>query len=107
MDCLETVDEPRGPARCAFVRLHSSDGIHAILEAVTAACRLEGYGKVDRFKICTALNEALVNALKHGCGPGDEVRLWWSVTATAFKAIVEDDGYGFDPNRIPDPMASC
>jgi anti-sigma regulatory factor (Ser/Thr protein kinase) len=105
MDCLETIEEKRSPARCAFVRLHCPDGIAGILETVTIACQCEGYRKADRFKVCTALNEALVNALKHGCLPGDGVRLWWFVTPTAFNAIVEDDGYGFDPARISDPLA--
>jgi serine/threonine-protein kinase RsbW len=54
-----------------------------------------------------ALEEALVNAVKHG-NKGDatkRVRVRYQVTAAGVLVEVEDDGTGFDPLKVPDPCA--
>jgi serine/threonine-protein kinase RsbW len=53
-----------------------------------------------------SLEEALVNALRHGHGldPTKVVRVRYHVAADVVLAEVEDEGPGFDPRAVPDPL---
>jgi serine/threonine-protein kinase RsbW len=66
-----------------------------------------GYPEGDRFAMRLALQEALVNAVKHGNGgdPAKRVRLRYRVSAACVELEVEDQGEGFDPAGVPDPCA--
>ena len=72
-----------------------------IEEALTSA----QYGDRDIFSIKLALEEALVNAIKHGnqMDPDKRVTVWYSVTGTRFDVRITDEGPGFDPSDVPDP----
>jgi serine/threonine-protein kinase RsbW len=52
------------------------------------------------------LEEALVNAVKHGNreDPGKRVRVGYRVTAEELVAEVVDEGTGFCPDLLPDPF---
>ena len=78
-----------------------------VLEAVVAAMRAEGYGGRDCFGMRLALEEALVNALAHGHGgdPSRQARVRYRVSADEAVAEVEDEGPGFDPQAVADPLA--
>jgi serine/threonine-protein kinase RsbW len=73
---------------------------------VTAAITCRDYPARDRFAVRLALEEALVNAIKHGHG-GDErkvVRVAWRVGPAEVALSVKDEGAGFDPEAVPDPL---
>lgn len=57
------------------------------------------------FGIHLALEEALVNAIKHGnkYSPEKQVRICCGITSEFFCIRIEDEGDGFDPARLPDP----
>jgi serine/threonine-protein kinase RsbW len=76
-----------------------------VLGPVAEALAREGYKEHDLFGVRLALEEALVNALKHGnrYDPDKEVRVRWEVTAEEAVFEVEDEGPGFDPTGVPDP----
>ena len=78
-----------------------------VLDAVAAAMGAAGYPAADLFAVRLSLEEALVNALKHGNrdDPGRVVRLTWYVGPSFVAATVRDEGEGFDPRRVPDPLA--
>ncbi len=54
-----------------------------------------------------ALDEALINAIKHGnkCDPRKNVHVEASITPEEAEIIVEDEGEGFDRRCVPDPTA--
>jgi serine/threonine-protein kinase RsbW len=67
-------------------------------------------GKVpdrDVFCIKLALEEALVNAIKHGnqFDRSKKVYVSYRLLADRFEVAVSDDGPGFDPSDVPDPTA--
>jgi serine/threonine-protein kinase RsbW len=66
-----------------------------------------GYTEDDVFAVCLGLNEALLNANKHGNrgDPAKRARVSYRVTAERVLAEVEDEGPGFDPDAVPDPRA--
>jgi CheY-like chemotaxis protein len=54
-----------------------------------------------------AMEEAIVNAVRHGNrdDPARRVRLRWHVNRERALVEVEDEGEGFDPQHLPDPCA--
>jgi serine/threonine-protein kinase RsbW len=64
-------------------------------------------GEHDVFSIKLALEEALVNAIKHGnqMDRSKKVRISYQLFADHFDVQISDDGTGFDPGDVPDPTA--
>jgi serine/threonine-protein kinase RsbW len=64
-----------------------------------------GYDDDRRFAVRLALEEALVNAMKHGnrLDPGRSVRLAYRVTDECVEIRVADEGNGFTVAGVPDP----
>ena len=77
---------------------------HRLQRVVLSQLEREGWPEVDMFAVRLALEEAVVNAIKHGnnhdsdknvhfiCKIADD-RLWVSIA---------DEGPGFDPEDVPD-----
>ncbi|MCY2963710.1 MAG: ATP-binding protein [Planctomycetota bacterium] len=65
------------------------------------------YGDHDLFGIRLALEEALVNAIKHGnrLDPQKFVRIAWQIDSNGCRIEIEDEGEGFNPVEVPDPTA--
>jgi len=86
---------------------HATDEVPALLDLVGAAMEGFNYPRKDLFGVRLALEEALVNAVKHGnrCDRGKEARLRYHVNAEFVMLEVEDEGAGFDPADVPDPLA--
>jgi serine/threonine-protein kinase RsbW len=59
----------------------------------------------DQFKIKLALEEALVNAIKHGnqMDPDKLVLVRYAISVERFDIRIEDEGSGFNPDDVPDP----
>ena len=63
------------------------------------------YSARDVFGVRLALEEALVNAIKHGNGsdPNKRVRIGWRICSERMRVEIEDEGVGFDLVDVPDP----
>ena len=74
------------------------DGILTDLEA-------QGFGHDDIFGIHLAIEEALINAVKHGNNADErkEVKIDYSITPENFDISITDQGSGFDSDGVPDP----
>jgi serine/threonine-protein kinase RsbW len=71
--------------------------------------RLEAlnYGERALFAVRLALEEAVINAIKHGnrMDKAKHVTVTFSVDRDECVVTVEDEGSGFDPGAVPDPTA--
>ena len=71
--------------------------------------RLEalGYTERDLFGMRLALEEALVNAIKHGNRQSDDkvVHVACELGGDTARVVIRDEGDGFDPEEVPDPTA--
>ena len=76
-----------------------------VQDDIEAALHAAGYGDQDVFYIKLAMEEALVNAIKHGnqLDPAKTVRVWYAVAPHRFDCTITDEGPGFDPGEVPDP----
>ena len=72
-----------------------------ILAAVDAC----GFDEEKRFAIRLALEEALINAIKHGnrLDPAKQVRVQARITPRQAEIVIEDQGPGFRRDEVPDP----
>jgi serine/threonine-protein kinase RsbW len=59
------------------------------------------------FSVRLALEEALVNAIKHGnqLDRAKTVHVSYRLLPDRFEVHITDEGQGFDPNDVPDPTA--
>lgn len=61
----------------------------------------------ETFSIRLALEEALVNAIKHGnqMDKSKRVQISYRFVGDRFEIHITDEGSGFDPDDVPDPTA--
>jgi serine/threonine-protein kinase RsbW len=106
----DTMNYPRDvqPAVAANVTI-SSDPAEArrIQEEIERHLQARHVSEHDIFSIKLALEEALVNAIKHGnqMDRTKKVYISYQIFADRFDVQITDDGSGFDPNEVPDPTA--
>ena len=74
-------------------------------ERVLTAVQKGGFNHNAMFAIKLALEEALINAIKHGNhqDPHKKVKLSATLAPSEIEIIIEDEGSGFDRNGVPDP----
>ncbi|HSB10305.1 MAG TPA: ATP-binding protein [Blastocatellia bacterium] len=68
-----------------------------------------GIVKPDDSEVLLALDEAIVNAVKHGnkCDPRKAVHIVAEFSAEGAKFTVSDEGAGFAREDVPDPTDPC
>ena len=84
-----------------------ADKEHVIHTITATATALAGFSEADVVRLRLALDEALVNAHKHG-HLGDwskPIQVRYHVNENGVAAEIEDRGCGFDPTQVPDPLA--
>lgn len=72
-----------------------------VMKAVTE----QGFSEEASFSIKLALEEAVVNAIKHGnrFDAAKKVTIRYLCNHNTFTISVRDEGRGFDPDDVPDP----
>lgn len=79
--------------------------VRRIQDDIESALQANRFAETDQFAVKLAVEEALVNAIKHGnqMDPAKTVRVSYSVTGDRFEIRITDEGPGFDPADLPDP----
>jgi serine/threonine-protein kinase RsbW len=101
---------PREPGSASTVDVViSSDPAEArrVQDEIERLLRAHHASEKDIFGIRLALEEALVNAIKHGnqMDRGKKVTVSSVVQTERIDIRVTDEGHGFDPADVPDPTA--
>lgn len=78
---------------------------HEVQERILNQLENVGFPDRDLFGIKLALEEGIVNAIKHGNGmdPSKNVFVKCEYDGQMVRVIIEDEGPGFDPTDVPDP----
>ncbi len=103
----ELVPDDEGAKAWRRDTVDSVTDIARVIEVVTGAMTAAGFPEGEIFRVRLALEEAIVNAHKHG-HLGDwakPVAVRFHVRAEGVVAEIEDQGSGFDPALVPDPVA--
>src|SRR5712675_162668 len=76
-----------------------------VQERIIRTLEAMGFPSRGVFGVRLALEEALVNAIKHGNGldPSKEVRVGCQISQEKVRIVIEDEGKGFRPEDVPDP----
>lgn len=85
----------------------SIDAIPAVVGRIMTVVEELSCAEGKEFDIEVALNEALANAVKHGCGHDPSKRVEIMVECDPEQGmliVVRDPGSGFDPAEIPSPV---
>lgn len=84
--------------------LESVDGAEQV---VLAEAQALGLDDDDLYRVGIAIRECMVNAVVHGNRYNSRKKVHLKVVRTSDKLtiVVRDEGDGFDPNAIPDPLA--
>jgi len=87
--------------------VQSHADIRRVIETILDAMMAAGFPDKEMFRLHLALEEAIVNANKHGHA-GDwakPIAVRYHVSDKGVVAEIEDHGQGFEPENVPDPLA--
>ncbi len=78
---------------------------HDVQERIIGLMEEREFSMRDVFSVRLALEEALVNAIKHGnqLDPDKSVRIHCDVEQDRVYVEIEDEGPGYRPEDVPDP----
>ena len=100
---------PQAEQRFTTDLLIPSDTAEArrVQEQIEQLLKVHQFGEREVFGIRLAVEEALVNAIKHGnqMDSSRKVRVAFQVSQEKFEVVIADEGEGFDPCEVPDPTA--
>jgi serine/threonine-protein kinase RsbW len=70
-------------------------------------CQLVGFDDEAQHYMSVAVRESVVNAIKHGNKADESKRviLQFTIRDRSLEVEVRDEGTGFDPGSVPDPLA--
>ncbi|MDR2169642.1 MAG: ATP-binding protein [Planctomycetaceae bacterium] len=88
---------------CSFAS--DMDMAHKLIDQVMEQLEKSTWSTKEKFAIQMALEESLVNAVKHGndSDPNKNVHFTCNLNDSLIYVRIEDEGPGFDPNEVPDP----
>ncbi len=101
-----TVDLALDP-QALQIQVPSPAELRPFIEMLEIWMRILGYPKKDIFAVRLALNEAAINAFRHGNrrDTGKSIHVHYLVTVAEILLQVEDQGPGFDLDQVPDPLS--
>jgi serine/threonine-protein kinase RsbW len=76
-----------------------------VCEWILPNLKANNFSREDIFAVHLALEEAFINAIKHGnkMNPKKEVKIDYSVSSNKVEISMTDQGKGFNPEAVPDP----
>jgi len=83
----------------------TSSAIYEVCDWILPKLEANNFSQEDIFAIHLALEEALINAIKHGnkMNPDKEVKIEYLVSPDKVEISMADEGNGFNPEAVPDP----
>lgn len=83
------------------------ESVEQVEAAADQLARDAGLDEDQRFHITMAVREATINAVLHGNerDPSRPIEVSLENTGKNLVITVADHGHGFDPDKIPDPLA--
>jgi serine/threonine-protein kinase RsbW len=98
-------DHPPGGYGVEYEFFSDLGEVRLLQDRLETALAAAGWTESEQFAIKLAVEEAVVNAIKHGnqMDPDKKVKVAYTITETRFDIRIEDEGPGFNPGDVPDP----
>lgn len=93
------------PSGVPIVIESSSSAIEQVCKRILSELQADNFSKEDVFAVHLGLEEAFLNAIKHG-NKNDNTRkvtITYSIRPDEIEIFMKDQGQGFDPDSVPDP----
>jgi serine/threonine-protein kinase RsbW len=92
-------------ADCHCLTVRTIPDVRCFMEQLGGELHGAGFSDKEVFGMRLAVEEAVVNGIKHGNGgdPNKQVQVRYRITADQVLVMVQDEGPGFDPDDVPDP----
>jgi serine/threonine-protein kinase RsbW len=89
------------------LQVHAPAELGPLFDSLEDLMGIFGYPRKDIFAVQLALHEAVSNAFRHGNRGdlGKTIAVRYVATTAQMLLEVEDEGAGFDPGAVPDPLA--
>ena len=93
------------PVRRSIAVESRASAFEASWQEILSALEAHGFNQDDIFAVHLALEEAFLNAVKHGnrMNPAKKVMIDYAVDSEQAEIRMTDEGSGFDPRSVPDP----
>lgn len=87
---------------------NTESAVQRVCQDILKYAAAQGFGEGALFGIHLAMDEALVNAVKHGnkCNPDKKVFVEFLLTPEKLDVSITDQGEGFVPEDLPDPRCN-
>jgi len=99
-----------GPSRerRSFRLSSTMDSVSEVEEAADHLATEAGLDEDQRFHIGMAVREAAINAVLHGneYDPTRQIAVSLENTGQDLVIVIADQGHGFNPDKVPDPLAA-
>lgn len=95
----------KAPTSHSLVVESDLSSVEQVCQAVVSELKLNGFGQDEIFAVHLSLEEAFINAVKHGNNsePDKNVTIDYSVNNEKIEIFITDQGQGFNPQAVPDP----
>lgn len=95
----------QAPANCSIVVESKSSAVVDVCNQILSKLREHNFDKDDIFAVHLTLEEAFLNAVKHGnkMDPNKKVKIDYVVDDKKVEISITDEGNGFVPDDVADP----
>lgn len=96
---------PEAPISCSIVVESKPSAVVEVCKQILPRLEANNFGKDDIFAVHLTLEEAFLNAVKHGnkMDPAKKVKIDYSVDSDKVEISITDEGNGFQPESVADP----
>lgn len=93
------------PNNCSVVLESKPAAVAGVCEQLLSKLKSCNFSRKDIFAVHLALEEAFINAVRHGnkMDPSKQIKIDYSISNDKIEISVTDEGSGFKPNSVPDP----
>jgi len=93
------------PINCSIVVDSKPSAIVEVCQEILSKLEENNFEKDDLFAVHLTLEEAFLNAVKHGnkMDPTKKVKIDYSVSPEKVEITITDEGAGFEPESVEDP----
>ena len=94
-----------GPIHRSVVVNSEQSAVNRLCQRLLCEVEDSGFSQDELFGIHLALEEAFINAIKHGNSqnPRKQVTIEYTIMPEKFEISITDEGNGFNPGSVPDP----
>ena len=96
---------PEATSNCSIVVESKPSAVVEVCKQIMAKLEANKFDKDDIFAVHLTLEEAFLNAVKHGnkMDPTKKVKVEYTVYSEKVDISITDEGNGFEPEHVADP----